>query len=122
MSRTYKTDPLWVHLKKNRNGDFPVIHRHENGVCDPAPFDRENLNGYVWSKRCEPEFWYYRTSTFKYLPQRPLYSQYVRIEHRKARTYRKNMLAVAKKTRREDLEDFDYHDDIHRGAIWHYIY
>lgn len=51
MSRTHKTDPLWVRMRKGTIHAYPV-HSHENGICDLPPLEEKDnsyrRNGCYW--------------------------------------------------------------------------
>lgn len=119
MSRTYKTDPLWIHIKKNRDGYFPIKHDHAvpgHEDCDAE----ENFGRDTRYNRgvCRPVFSYYNKSSLRYLERPSAHREYAKIEHAKARTATRNALAKAKYLNREDIEDFDLPEHLSRTDLW----
>lgn len=53
MSRTRKTDPLWVRMLKGTIHVY-AIHNHENGECDLKPLEDKGEDW--WRGNCHWEF------------------------------------------------------------------
>jgi hypothetical protein len=129
MSRTYKTDPLWVQIKKNRKGDFPIKHNHNS--TDECVEGYWEGNGY-WRYgtpfaeqdiTCYPRYSYYSSKHLPYRNRPPVYSAYAKNARRKTRTATRNALATAKNLSPDDFEDFDLPEqEFHHGAIWWLIF
>lgn len=51
MSRTFKTDPLWVRMHKGNIRAYEV-HNHEGGECDLKPLEDEDW----WRGNCHWDF------------------------------------------------------------------
>lgn len=119
MSRTYKTDPLWLHIKKNRNGDFPIEHNHAvpgHEECDAEQYDYR-ANRYIRGA-CQPVFYYYSEKYLRYITRPSAHREYAKVEHAKARTAMRNALSKAKYLSREDIEDFDLPEHLSRRDLW----
>lgn len=124
MSRTFKTEPLWLQIKKNRKGDFPINHHHE--FTDECVEGYWEGNGYgrfgmpvAEEITCYPRYSYYYSKHLPYRNRPPVYSFFVKESRRKTRTKTRNALATAKNFSRDDLEDFDLPThEFHHGAIW----
>jgi hypothetical protein len=129
MSRTYKTDPLWVQIKKNRNGDFPIRHNHV--LTDECVQGYWEGNGY-WRYgtpcaeqpiTCYPRYSYYSRKHLQYRNRPPAYSIFAKDMRRKTRTAIRSALTTAKNLSDDELENFDLPDyEPRRGAIWWLIF
>ena len=53
MSRTHKTDPLWVRMIRGTIHAYPV-HNHEDGICDLPTIEEQGRSWY--RKNCYWEF------------------------------------------------------------------
>lgn len=129
MSRTYKTDPLWLQIKKNRKGDFPIQHRHDStdecveGYWDGSGYWRYGVPLAPQEITCYPRYSYYSRKHLPYRNRPPVYSFFVKESRRKTRNTTRSALATAKNLSRDDLEDFDLPDhEFHHGAIWWNIF
>lgn len=125
MSRTFKTEPLWLQIKKNRKGDFPINHHHEHtdecveGYWEGNGYGRFGTPMPEQGITCYPRYSYYYSKHFPYRNRPPVYSFFVKESRRKTRTKTRNALATAKNFSRDDLEDFDLPThEYHHGAIW----
>jgi hypothetical protein len=118
MSKTYKTDPAWVKLRRNTRGRIEK-HNHEDGTCN---FDEwVNNPGKTfsyWPRKCGYTVSYYgwHGGFFARPPHgreyRRLFEGSIRTGWRKAR---QDMLKLS----REDIEDYDVKSYQHRhSALW----
>lgn len=120
MSRTYKTEPLWLHIKKNRNGDFPIEHNHAvpgHEECDVDQRDERSVRYYVRNV-CQPVFNHYSKKQLRYVTRPSAHREFAKVEHAKTRTTERNALSKAKYLSREDIEDFDLPERIGRKDLW----
>lgn len=120
MSRTYKTDPLWVQMNKNRNGDFPINHDHAtpgHEECDADVHDGRSVVKYHYGA-CKPVFRYYNKRYLRYITRPSTRRDYDKFEHAKARTAERNALAKAKYLDAVGIENFDLPESLSRKDLW----
>ena len=116
MSRTFKTAPNWVKLKRFKSAN--EYHDHRHGICDIA--EAEDRNAFYWQHRgyCGYDVPYYGYNNGFY--SRPERGQVYRQEFEgKMRANWRKQRHDMLKLNRDDLEDYDYHGQQHRhSALW----
>jgi hypothetical protein len=117
MSRTRKTDPYWVKLRKRKSARNE-IHNHEDGICN---FEEAITEPYLWPHKCGYTVRYYGYNNgFFEIRSRWLKSE-IKLSHGAARARLRKDKHEMLKLDMADLVDYDVVNPNHRhGAIWHY--
>lgn len=115
MSRTFKTDPTWVKLRRDHKARREV-HFHENGECDFDEYIKRECSW--WPRHCGYTVSYYgwHDGFFARPPRGRSYRQ--EHEGRMRAGLRKAKHEILKLSR-EDMEDYDIKSYQHRhSALW----
>jgi hypothetical protein len=118
MSKTYKTDPIWVKLRRKSPARVE-FHNHENGICNFTEWYTSEMTFYPYSqKACGYTVSYYGYHGGFYA--RPRMNQGYRLAHegRMRAGWRKAKHDMMKLDR-DGIEDYDVKSYQHRhAALW----
>jgi hypothetical protein len=117
MSRTHKTDPYWVKLRKKKSARRE-IHDHTDGICN---FEEATRMYRWWPRKCGYTVSYYGYNDgFFEIRSRWLKSE-IKLSHHAARAELRKDRHEMLKLDKDDLIDYDVVNPNHRhSAIWHY--
>jgi hypothetical protein len=118
MSKTDKTDPVWVKLRRESPARVE-FHNHNNGVCNFTEWYNSEMTFYPYSQRaCGYTVSYYGYHAGFYA--RPPHGKWYRRDfYGRERAKLRKAKHEMRKLSREDIEDYDIESRQHRhSALW----
>lgn len=119
MSRTDKTNPLWVRIRQN--SDWVVErHDHRNNICDLNSLDEFLKISYYWMDRRRCTYWIYKSINRSIHYSGSKWFKSYRDEcNGKERNNLRMSMRDYEKTNRNDIEDCDFQSYQHmHSATW----
>lgn len=118
MSKTYKTAPTWVKLRRDHTARRE-IHNHDDGTCNFVEWFESDATFYPYnSRKCGYTVNYYRWNE-GFFPRPPYGKWYRREFYGRERAKWRKARHEMRKLSFDDIEDYDVESRQHRhSALW----